>query len=267
MRGQEFHEKDGKAYCAEHYWQRFGKRCAIGGEILKGEYVANGWGETYCKEHAAGLPLCSSCDRPICEALTGGGRRYGDGRTVCHRCRRTAVDDGAAGQGILDEVRRALAQAGLHIGTGQTPLRLVDQKELARRSTKPYAKAPAGMAWHEELSRGGEVIQRQVKAILILHGLPREHFAAIAAHELGHSFLFMNSFPDLEPKVEEGVCELAKYAWLKQQGTREATYRLEQMERSEDPVYGEGFRAARRGLERMGMAGLLAYVREHKRFP
>lgn len=262
-----YFEKDGQAYCEDHYWQRFGKQCAIGGEILKGEYVVNAWGDTYCAAHARGLPECYSCHRIVCDRLTGGGARYRDGRTVCNRCRRTAVDTAAQGQPVLIQVRKTLARLGLDLGQVETPLQLVDQGELNRRSTKPYSKQPAGMASHHTTTRNGQVVERTVEAILILHGLPREHFAAIAAHELCHSYLFVNGFPNLEPVVEEGLCELAEYLWLKQQATPEAVYRLKLMEGNDDPIYGLGFRAARRAYDQRGLAAVLAAVRRTKRWP
>ena len=262
-----YFEKDDKVYCETHYWQKFGKRCAIGGEILKGAYQINAWGDTYCAEHSAGLAECYSCHRFICERLTRGGVRYDDGHSICNRCRQTAIDTAAQGQPALMQVRRALARLGLEIGPAETPLRLVDQQELNRRSTKSYSKQPTGMACHHTLTRNGQIVERQVEAILILSGLPREHFTAVAAHELMHIYLFMNAFPDLEPVVEEGLCELAEYLWLKQQNTPEAAYRLGLMDKNENPVYGQGFQLARRSLEKMHLLPMLDYVRKWSRFP
>ncbi len=262
-----YFEKDGKTYCETHYWQQFGKRCAIGGEILKNAYQINAWGDTYCAEHTAGLTECYSCHRFICERLTGGGVSYRDGRAVCKRCRQTAIDTVEQGQPVLTQVRKALARLGLEIGPATTPLRLVDQHELNRRSTKPYSTQPTGMACHQSETRNGQVVERQVEAILILFGLPREHFAAVAAHELMHSYLFMNAFPDLEPVVEEGLCELAAYMWLKQQGTPEAAYRMALMEKNEDTVYGKGFQLARHSLDKMSLMTLLNHVRNQRKFP
>ncbi len=260
--GQRRHfEKDGKVYCEEHYWERFGERCAIGGEILKGEYRVSGWGETYCNAHARGLPECYSCHRLICDRLTGGGSRYGDGRTLCSRCRRTAIDTAAQGQPAMLQVRRALAGLGLDLDRVETPLLLVDQMELNRRSTKLYSKQPAGMASHTTTSRNGQIVERTVEAILILHGLPQEHFSAIAAHELCHSYLFANAFPKLEPLVEEGLCELASHLWLLRQKTPEAAFRLRLMENNDDPIYGEGYRMARRSLGRKPLSSLLEHIR------
>ena len=262
-----YFEKDGKVYCETHYWEKFGKRCAIGGEILKGAYQINAWGDTYCAEHAAGLAECYSCHRFICLRLTGGGVPYGDGRSVCNRCRQTAIDTVAQGQPVLMQVRKALARLGLEIGPAETPLRLVDQYELNRRSTKSYSKQPTGMACHQSTMRNGQVVERQVEAILILFGLPREHFAAVAAHELMHTYLYMNAFPDLDPVVEEGLCELAEYLWLKQQGTPEAAYRSGLMDKNDDPVYGRGFQLARQSLDKMPLLTLLNHVQKRARFP
>lgn len=262
-----YFEKDGKTYCEDHYWQLFGKRCAIGNEYLKGEYTVNGWDETYCEAHARGLPTCYSCHRVICDRMTGGGVRYGDGRSMCNRCRRSAIDQATQGQPVLLKVRRSLARLGFDIGQVETPLQLADQQELNRRSSKAYSKQPSGMACHSTVTRNGQVIERRVDAILILHGLPQEHFAAIAAHELCHTYLFVTSFPSLEPLVEEGLCELASHVWLMQQKTPEAAFRLKLLEKNDDPIYGDGYRAARRGLDGMPLDGLLRHVRRHGRLP
>jgi hypothetical protein len=159
------------------------------------------------------------------------------------------------------QVRRALAGLGLDLGRTETPLLLVDQTELNRRSTKLYSKQPAGMASHSTTSRNGQIVERTVEAILILHGLPQEHFSAIAAHELCHSYLFANAFPKLEPLVEEGVCELASHLWLMRQKTPEAAFRLRLMENNDDPIYGEGYRAALRSLGRKPLSSLLEHIR------
>lgn len=262
-----YFEKEGKTYCEDHYWQLFGKRCAIGGEYLKGEYVVNGWGDTYCNQHAKGLAACYSCQRPICGPLTGGGVSFNDGRSVCQRCRRTAIDTAAQGQPVLSMMRRWLAGIGMDIGIAGAPLRLVDQKELVRLSNKSYSKLPSGMARHSTKTRNGQVVERTVEAILILHGLPQEHFAAIAAHELCHTYLFVAEFPDLDPMIEEGLCELSSYLWLKQQGTPEAAFRLKLMNENDDPIYGGGFRVARSAYERFGLTAVLRHVRQTRRFP
>lgn len=262
-----YFEHEGRTYCEDHYWEKFGKRCAIGGEILKSAYLITAWGEPFCAQHEKALPKCYSCGRPICDRMTGGGVRYGDGRTMCNLCKRTSVDELRAGQRLLDAVRANLGRLGINTGTVNIQLRLAEQGELERQSNRSYGRKPAGMAHHSTVSQDGVIIQRNVDGISILHGLPREHFESIAAHELMHVHLFVNAYPEMQPVVEEGLCELAEFLWLQRQKTKAAEVRLMSMQQNEDPVYGDGYRAARTVYDRMGLVKLLAHVKKAGKLP
>jgi hypothetical protein len=257
----------GRTYCEDHYWETFGTRCAIGGEILKGRHLVTRWGEPYCARHAKALPGCYSCARPICERLTGGGQRYADGRTVCNLCTPTAVDALGVGQRLLDAVRDDLGQLGIGTGTTAIPLRLADRSDLAPRFAWWRRGSPVATAHYTTSTQGGVIVERQVDAISILHGLPREHFEPVAAHELMHVHLFLNAYPAMKPLVEEGLCELLAALWLQRQRTREAEVRLVAMLRNEDRLYGGGCRAAKAAHDRVGLAGLLDHVRRTGRLP
>jgi hypothetical protein len=265
--GRTFYERDGKAYCENDYHLLFSTRCAVCGEPMRESYSVNLWGDSYCTRHNDELDKCYSCGRPISAGLTGGGVRYYDGRSACNLCRRIAVDDPAEGESVVVGVRQLLAKLGMDLGGARVPLRLVEQGELIRLSTRSYAPDPSGMARTRLWTQNGRVVRREVEEILVLHGLSREHFSTVAAHELGHAWLFLNAFPELPPHVEEGICELCEYLWLKQQGTPAAQYRLAVMDASKDPVYGAGFHAARRALEGRSLPALLDYVRQHRQFP
>lgn len=265
--GSRFYERDGKPYCEHDYHEGFSPRCAICNTAMRGTYLTNAWGDSFCPAHDGQLPKCYSCSRLVSKSLTGGGQRYADGRVMCNHCRRTAIDHHHTSLSVLAEVRRTLARIGLDLGQHNIPLRLVDQTELNQLSTKSYSQQPSGMARTQLRTRNGQVVKRQVTEILVLHGLPREHTAAIIAHELGHAWLFLNAYPKLPPMVEEGICEYSAYLWLKQQGTAEAAYRLKLLQNNKDPIYGAGFQAAYRAARGRSLAQLLAYVRQHRRFP
>jgi len=260
-----FYEKDGLPYCHACYFELFSPRCAVCGEPIRSTYLQNVWGDLYCAGHEDEFERCYSCGRLICDRLTRGGVEYDDGRWMCNLCRRTAVDDADDAREVLEDVRRTLGRLGLGLGDVEIPLRLVDKAELDR--IEGDACDPNGNTVTCVLRREGRVIDRVVEEIEILHGLPREHFATIAAHECGHAWLFLERFPDLPPLVEEGICELFAHLWLEQQHTREAVRRMRMMENNEDPVYGEGLRTALRSLDVYSVPALLAYVRLNADFP
>lgn len=264
--GQGYYEHDGRAYCEGCYNELFGRRCAVCSEYIKGTYYSDGWGNPYCARHEGKVARCFSCGRHIAKRLTGGGVRFRDGRAMCNLCRQTGIDRPQEGLPVLAEVRRALAGMGLDLGTVAIPLRLVAQPALLDPSDAPSGSALGRLcstSWRE----GGRVVQREVKEMLVLHGLPREHFATIVAHELGHAWLALHVLHELSREVEEGLCELTEYLWLRRQGTPEAARRIRLMEQNEDPIYGAGFRAARRAVDGRTPAELFRFVAHHGRLP
>lgn len=267
FRGKQYMEHDGRPYCEDCYHELFSPRCAVCGDPLRKEFLINSWGDQFHARHKDEHPECYSCGRLLCKRMTNGGVTYGDGRAMCNLCLKTAIDAVDNAQPTVRRVLRFLAQQGLDLQGAQMPVRLVDQHELLRQNTKHYTQRPAGMTCQQEHTQNGRVARREITGILILHGLPGEHFAMIAAHEYGHAWLFLNGYPALPPLVEEGLCELCAYLWLTEQATREARHRLQGMHVSDDPVYGAGFRAAYASLQRVPLAQLLDHVRRNAALP
>ena len=125
--------------------------------------------------------------------------------------------------------------------------------------------------------------RRFLKGVMLLRGMSENAAGAVLAHEYGHCYLFLGRFPALELRDEEGICELFAWMWLggglsvsaatttTVNGEDEAVNarRRRLMETREDPVYGDGFRAAKRGLDRCGgnLAKFLDHVRRHGELP
>ena len=263
----EFFEHKGKAYCADDYHELFSPRCAVCGAAMRGEYAVNGWGEQYCTRHERDLARCYSCARPISPRLTGGGATYRDGRSQCNICRRTSVDSLAHGEAMLSWVNASLARAGIDLRDASTPLRLSDADELRQKATQAHATDPSGVACTRLWTQNGREVRREVEEIAILHGLPQWHFEAVAAHELGHAWLFLNRFPPLPPPIEEGICELCEYLWLREQDSPEAIWLLKAMDENPDPIYGEGYRAVRQALEGRTLQELMEYIWRQGKLP
>ena len=268
LAGRWYYEHDGRLYCERHYLECYGRRCAIGGEFIRGRSRTNGWGESYCLDHERGLSECYSCDRPVCKRLTGGGIPYRDGRTVCNRCRKTAIDDAATGQLVLQHVAAVLKEETCFDFSSVTiPLVLVDQESLRGRNPTDQARNVCGEMCPAWVNNDGNYTGWRIAAIRVLHGLPREHFAAICAHELGHVFLFLRGCSELPTVLAEGLCELFEYTWLMHEYTTEAKYRLMLSWKNRNPVYGTGFRACYRALYGRTLPELLFYVKNEGRLP
>ena len=116
---------------------------------------------------------------------------------------------------------------------------------------------------------------RWVKDVLLLRGMSALATGATVAHEYGHCYLFARKFPALKLKVEEGICELFAWLWLGGGASVSASTRVKankidehenarrriRMERRVCPVYGDGFRDAKKALELCG--GDLWVLLEH----
>lgn len=209
---------------------------------------------------------CFSCWTPMSERASRGGIKYADGHSLCGSCWETSVDSPATGTAVLADVRRLVtARTGLDFTGIATPLVLDDRPSLASESC--HGIKPIGLCCYGYRSTGGLVNVRYVKAIKVLHGLPREHFAATCAHELGHAFMFMNEFPDLDRRTKEGLCHLCKYKYLTGERTGIAQRRMKSMTDDPDPIYGAGFREAYRCLGSRRVVDLYAYVKRTGRLP
>ena len=259
-----FLTRDDQPYCETCYHQKFSPQCTVCRLPIRDSYIESYWGEKYCSRHKEELDACFSCARPICQHLTEGGVRYQDGRTMCNLCRSTAVDQIEVGRQVLTQVKRDLEALGFDLGGGIPSLGLVGKKELVKETGSPLVN---GRTRTSVRTQGEQVVERAVEEIVILYGLPRVHFAAVAAHEFGHVWLFQQEFPQLEPVIEEGLCELFAYLWLQRQRHPEADFQIHQKRESDDPVYGAGFHLALRNLKDRSLPELLEYVRQHRRFP
>ena len=263
--GSKFVERDNHPYHEACAAREFNPRCQICLEPVTDHYLTNFWDDKYCQYHEDELPQCYGCGRLVSKQLTDGGVRFEDGRTICNQCRRTGIDSVEEAEALGRQVATTMAELGFVISPASFPLRLVDQREMAREES--HGDRTSGSTKMVVETLDGRVVERGVAEILMLHGLPAEYFAATYAHELGHAWLFQQRFLQLPPLVEEGICELFAHLWLQKRPGGWSDYLIYSKERSSDPVYGEGYRAAVRSLGQMTRAELLDYVKQHQKFP
>jgi hypothetical protein len=165
----------------------------------------------------------------------------------------------------LAQVRSFLAKEGFDLGSANLPIRLVDREGMAKGADGP-SDGVQGRAFKEFRSTGVG-FQRNVREILVLYGLPLEHFTAVLAHELGHAYVFIREFPKLSDEVEEGFCEYLAAMWLRGRPSAEALYHLRRLEKNDDPVYGSGYRVFRDAVAKSGLEAVLGNLKAKGTLP
>jgi hypothetical protein len=239
--------------------------CAICGNRFLNVMSMDYWGNIYCQNHERQYSRCFSCGRQISSQVTGGGIDYADHRKICNICRKTIITEPDKAKVILDQVK--IFYTGLEMNlTGITAnIRFVDLKELAQESRDLHNIA-TGLTKATRIGSSTRPIGK-INELLILIGLPMVHTSYILAHELCHVWFVIARFPELQPIVEEGMCELLSYLWLRSINTLESRYWMHRIDNNQNLIYGNGFQQARKNFNQIdGIQALLAYLRGKRTF-
>lgn len=261
-------EREGKPWHVACFHRCFTPNCSVCDKPLQGRYFQDFWGNRYCEEHQ-NYDRCTSCSRIVCGPLTGGGMRFPDGLVICNLCCNSGVVTTDQAELLAGEMRQALKAIGLNLVNAPTPVHLADRDELYRFSRHKHHEEHAllGLARWQISKAGGRIVDRSFQYIIIQKNLPEFHFRTVMIHELCHAWFFYNQYGGLSLEVEEGMCVLMEYLWLRTQKTQESAYFIQRICEANDPIYGEGFRQARQALKRLPMKMLLQYLKEKRCFP
>jgi len=264
----EFIEKNNQAWHVKCYQKKFSPICAVCKKILPKRYLQDFWGNRYCPQHK-NYALCSSCSRVVCGNITGGGTRHPDGVVICNICSSSGISTSDKAYEIMDEMRLVLKKIGLNLFNAETPVRLVDRDELHQYSRhKNHDTHPLlGLARWQIVKSGSRVVERNFQEILVQKQLPETHFRSIMIHELCHAWFFYNQYEGIPLYVEEGMCVLMEYLWLKSKKTKTAMFFLRNIQLCDDPIYGRGFQEALKSMKRLRMKYLLQFIKEKRKFP
>ena len=266
--GSRYVDYDGHPWHPECYNQIIAPLCTVCGDMLPQKHYQDYWGNRFCISHFD-YAKCASCHRIVCERLTQGGMHHPDGLLICNICSQTGVSSSMEAIRIVEEMRVELNGLGLGLANASVPTRLATREDLHEHSRHQFhqERPLLGLAVWSKTSSGGRVVSRKFEHILIQKNLPEEHFRTVAIHELTHAWFFYGYYQDLPLMVEEGMCVLMEYLWLKKQATREAKFRMKTIEGSVDPVYGVGFKQAYKSKKRLPLKMLMRYLKEKKKFP
>jgi hypothetical protein len=272
LANEPFFEKDGKVYCQLDYKNLVGVKCAVCGKTIEGIYLKNYWNDVYCARHQKDLPACSNCGRPVSNLLTKGGVDFGDGRFCCNLCVPKIIGEREVNERVLPRLVEFFKGYELPLTdlVEGVPVRLVDAREMAKHAGSDSLHPVTGLIKKVVMvqTRGTKQFQvKRIQEILLLTGLTEIAASGVLAHEVGHAYMFAHDFPTLPPVVEEGMAEIFSFLWLRSRKGPEVAYRLDTIEANDSPVYGEGYKTARRFMADKGFWALLNYVKEHGRFP
>nr|XP_043613239.1 protein DA1-related 2-like [Erigeron canadensis] len=270
------------------------------------------WSQKYCPEHEHdNTARCCSCER--LESVNARYISLGDGRSLCLECMESAIMDTGDCQPLYHSIRDYYEGMNMRLDQ-QIPMLLVERHALndaivGEKIGFHHLPETRGLCLSEEQTVtsiqkrpkiGGrrlvgmrtqhqKLIRRcEVTAILVLYGLPRLLTGAILAHELMHGWLRLHGFRNLNPEVEEGICQVLANMWLeaeimpglknmpstsssmtsssKKGGKSRVENRLgeffiHQIDNDASAAYGGGFRAANKAVITYGLRRTLEHIR------
>lgn len=93
----------------------------------------------------------------------------------------------------------------------------------------------------------------------IAAGIPRPQMHATISHELGHVvFARTNALSELPHMISEGIAEAIAAQYLEATlAYRDARSAIDEMAARTDPIYGVGFRLARRAIAQHGLMSII----------
>ncbi|MEX2684363.1 MAG: protein DA1 [Candidatus Sigynarchaeota archaeon] len=267
-----YFERAGKLYCQLDFKNLVGVKCAVCGDVIEGTFLKNYWGDVYHARHQNDLPSCFNCGRPISTLLTRGGVDFGDGRYCCNLCVPKILGEREVNERVLPRIVEFFKNYELPLTdlVQGVPVRLVDARQMARQAASDSLHPVTGLikkVVRVETRGSMQVQSKRIEEILLLKGLTEIAASGVLAHEVGHAYMFAHDFPPLPPVVEEGMAEIFSFLWLRSRKGPEVAYRLDLIEANDSPIYGEGYKTARKYMSEKGFWALLRYVKEHARFP
>ena len=178
------------------------------------------------------------------------------------------VTEQAEVEALLGEVRVVLGRLGISLGKVMLPVQLSAEF------------APGGLEGSTTKVIRPPPLLRGIEAVSLRPGLTAISAAQVLAHEYTHCWLWLQQFPPLDVRLEEGLCELLSYLYLLSR-LREPPGESAVLARDDDalqqqiwsieanahPDYGGGFRECVAALRGRSLHELLGFVRATGRLP
>jgi len=228
------------------------KRCVVCKDPILGQFYTDQWGQaahTSCK-----IQNCFCCGRIISPK----GKKLADGRDICEFCLTSVVVNQNEIQWVDERILAVLKSVGI-LGLPKVPTEIVSKSKLKQlmNSQNTGIGDSYGLAQYTAIGS-----QKQFK-IFILDHLPKTFFAGVLAHEYMHVWQYHNNI-NPPRDICEGFCNLGSMAFYQKINTPLSKILLEQMEKSPDPIYGEGFRKVKRYWDQNGWNSTIQQFKMNK---
>ncbi len=257
---------ENKNYHKECFFNNIALKCSLCSKVITGKYAKDFWGNLYHFEHDGRVPQCNYCTRYISNKLTGGYKKYDDGRIVCNICSRTAITGNQPALKNLEHTREILIKYGIKVEKKSHGLSLVNKHGLKKVSEKKIMKEQTGYTYYKMRTVNNKVDFFKLD-IYILIGLPEMHFIMTVAHELMHVWQYLNAPLNNNPALCEGSCNYAAYLVIKTFKSKESDYLIYNMLNNRDKVYGAGFKRVSAFVKKNGIRNWIDYLKKNKNFP
>jgi len=261
-----YSEQKGKVYHNDCFIDNIALKCSLCDDVLRGEYLQDYWGNSYCKHHDGEAPMCDSCGRFVSQELTGGGTRYDDGRFICNVCKPRSMTDVDDILEIVFEVAGHMKAFGMEVDYSGIQIHLIGRDKMQTLSGH-HSNGLRGFTDYREDWRVFGKSQNRKMHIYLLYGMPRMEIVNTIAHELAHVWQFNRGRFRNEREWSEGSCNYAAYLVLGKYPGRESSFFRTSLSRDVDPVYGDGFRRVKTLAEAEGPTSWLRYLTKSADFP
>jgi hypothetical protein len=217
------------------------------------------WGGMVHAEHFRKALSCGSCGRLIAVHKMKPVQKFSDGRVSCLPCLQEAVSDITTLEAAARRVRQGISELGFPRPSGQLSMKLVNQDQLNREVERLHGRGSLRgltLTTFRTITGGPNEGTTFSHEISVLAGLPVVECLSVLAHEFGHVWLNEN-YIDMSPPAVEGFCNLLSMHALKKETSKLADILRENLQMSDDRVYGQGFRDMNKKLNILGWPGLV----------
>lgn len=216
-------------------------KCFICNKSIVGRYYYDWAGHCICESHYSSIVKCASCGQ-FCNSKA---KPIGNEEMICQHCQTYRIEQQDA-DNIIIFIKQQYAKVGIEIGA-KWHLKMISAEALFQKTKDKNTRGLAQMYGSEY-------------TIYVYRELSRVAFAQVIAHELLHVYQYARNIHTNKAK-SEGFCNLGSYLILKAIDNPEANAAIQNLKKSEDPIYGDGFRQMLVILEKSGWQAVLNEIR------